>query len=123
MNPRRLASKLLEMRQEITALKTARTRGLGVVDFFVRSITIPYNTATILGNLTATAEDGQIVPFFVELAFNSRVLPTVTSQIPSNNQVVFEIIPNFGDDKYQINQDLTVTVISSAKLNLTWEAA
>lgn len=110
---------LKRMKSELTALKTAHKRGLGLIDFYrtTASWTVVDQTPA---RITATAKSGAPVPFFCQLSANiPKALQLFSGTSVSGQTITWDIYESY----FNAGQTLTIEVISTVELSsLTIEA-
>ena len=112
MNQNDFVRKLKAMRAEVSALKIAHERGLGVIDFYSKTITIPASTNDIL--VIAEAKDGQITPFFAQISLSDVAIFGKLLNTQANDSNIKWLFLG-SDSAYNIN------IISSADILLSYE--
>lgn len=113
MNENQLFDKLAWMKREVKALKVAHERGLGVVDFFRKRITVASYSEYKPTIFTITAIDG-LTPFFLQILTSRRTAIDLKSTIVSDSVIKVELVFPFFED----STDIVFDFITSAKVNV-----
>lgn len=107
-----LLKRLKRMRQELTALKTAHKRGLGLIDFYRKTASWTVTDQTP-ARITAIAKDGAVTPFFCQLSASiPKAFQSFSSTNVSGRTITWEIYGSY----FNAGQTLTIEAISTVEL-------
>lgn len=92
MDDTSLWKKFKNIRQEISNMKIAHERGLGLIDFYNKTHTVSAYTGSAYVNyiyITATAASDAVVPFFIQLDFSIQNLSANVIQFTKQSDRVY----------------------------------
>lgn len=108
-----LIKRVKAMKQELTALKTAHKRGLGLIDFYRKTASWTV-VEQIPVRITAVAKEGAPMPFFCQLSASiPKALQNFSNVTINDRTITWDIYESYlsGD------QTLTIEAISTVELD------
>ena len=92
MDDTSFAKKIKNLRQEVSNMKIAHERGLGLIDFYNQSHTVAAYSGSAIVNyiyITATAASDAVTPFFIQLDFSIQNLSANVIQFTKQSDKVY----------------------------------
>lgn len=86
------SKKIKNLRQEVSNMKIAHERGLGLIDFYNQTHTVSAYSGSSYVNyiyITATAAADAVVPFFIQLDFSIQNLSANVLQFTKQSDRVY----------------------------------